>query len=39
MTFQIGHITLNNASNCNTMLEHLEWLLRTMGIAFDAIMQ
>lgn len=36
---QIGHITLDNASNCNSMLDHVEWLLRHTGVSFEAIMQ
>lgn len=29
-------ITLNNASNCQSMMEDLAWLLRGLGIPFDA---
>lgn len=32
--FQVGMITLDNASNCDTMLEHLEIKLKAMNIPF-----
>jgi hypothetical protein len=31
---QIGQITMDNASNCNTLMEHLEILLRGHNIPF-----
>jgi hypothetical protein len=33
---QIGMITLDNASNCNTMMRDVGNLLRAKGIAFDS---
>ena len=30
-------VTLDNASNCHTMLEEVEWKLMDLGIPFDAV--
>jgi len=35
IAFKIGQITLDNASNNNTMMEHLELLLKRRDIPFD----
>jgi hypothetical protein len=36
MLSQLGMITLDNASNCGTMMEELVLLLQAVGIPFDA---
>ena len=34
---QIGQFTLDNAANCNTLMEWLEFYLTEEGIVFDKV--